>query len=127
MTGIDTTGGVRVPAAFCGWFAKDPSIQRQVGHVLLRIPEENRRAPRHIIVADDCFQLSCIPVRRVAEVVIKLAEEIFGRQVLEHKNLESFLDSEVPSLKQFHNSNSSSNLKSSSIVVLVNAMLFLQR
>ncbi|GMQ11526.1 hypothetical protein CsSME_00054136 [Camellia sinensis var. sinensis] len=104
--GIDTDGGVRVPAGYCGvigfrpsygsvshmgiipvsssfdtvgWFAKDPNILRRVGHVLLQVPFSLQRNPRNIIIADDCFQLLKIPVDRVAQVVIKSTEKIFGR------------------------------------------------
>ena len=80
--GIDTDGGVRIPAAFCGilglcpshgvvstvgvvpmtqsfdtvdWFARDPNILRHVGHVLLQLPLSDFRQRRCILVADDYF------------------------------------------------------------------------
>jgi hypothetical protein len=61
-----------------GWFAKDPNILRRVGHVLLQLPYAVQRSPRQIIIADDCFQLLKIPVDRVAQVVIKSTEKLFG-------------------------------------------------
>ncbi|XP_058108103.1 translocon at the outer membrane of chloroplasts 64 isoform X1 [Magnolia sinica] len=152
--GVDSVGGVRVPGAFCGilgfrpshgavsnigaipvspsldtvgWFAKDPSILRRVGHVLLRLPYADSRLPRHIIIADDCFQLLKIPTSRVAQVVTKSTEKLFGRQVLNHANLGDYLASKVPSLKHFHSKNRNGELKVSSLRSLANAMQFLQR
>ncbi|XP_077230086.1 translocon at the outer membrane of chloroplasts 64-III [Tasmannia lanceolata] len=152
--GIDTAGGVRIPAGFCGilgfrpshgavssigvipvspsldtigWFAKDPSILRRVGHVLLQLPYADSRLPRHIIIADDCFQLLKIPVSRIAQVVIKSTEKLFGRQVLNHAKLGDYLASKVPSLKHFHNKNRNGELKLSSISSLAYAMQLIQR
>lgn len=64
--------------AHTGWFARDPSILRRVGHVLLQLPYADSRAPRHIIIADDCFQLLKSPKNRVAQVVIRSTEKLFG-------------------------------------------------
>ncbi|OVA01707.1 Amidase [Macleaya cordata] len=152
--GIDTIGGVRVPAAFCGilgfrpsygalsnmgtipvspsldtvgWFAKDPSMLRRVGHVLLQLSYADPRSPRNIVIADDCFQLLKIPMNRVVQVVIKSSEKLFGKQVLKHASLGDYLDSKVPSLNQFHNKSKNGELKTSSLRSLANAMLFLQR
>ncbi|KAL6001644.1 Outer envelope protein 64, chloroplastic [Asimina triloba] len=152
--GIDTVGGVRVPGAFCGilgfrpshgaisnigivpvspsldtvgWFAKDPSILQRVGHVLLRLPYADTRSPRHVIIADDCFQLLKIPKNRVAQVVIKSTEKLFGRQNLNHADLGDYLASKVPSLKYFHTSNRNGELKRSSMQCLATAMQFLLR
>ncbi|KAF8389993.1 hypothetical protein HHK36_024513 [Tetracentron sinense] len=152
--GTDTVGGVRIPAGFCGiigfrpshgavshmgvipvspsldtvgWFAKDPSILRRVGHVLLRLPYADQRIPRHVIIADDCFQLLKIPASRVAHVVIRSTEKLFGRQVLKHANLGDYLKSKVPSLNQFHSKNRNGEVKTSSIKSLANAMQFLRR
>ena len=61
-----------------GWFAKDPSILRRVGHVLLRLPYADLCQPRRIIIADDCFQLSKIPANRIIRVVTKSTEKLFG-------------------------------------------------
>uniref|UniRef100_A0A2P2LT83 Toc64 family protein n=1 Tax=Rhizophora mucronata TaxID=61149 RepID=A0A2P2LT83_RHIMU len=103
--GVDTIGGVRVPAGYCGiigfrpsygatphmgiipisasldtvgWFAKDPNILHCVGHLLLQLPFGAQRNPRQIIIADDCFQLIKMPVERVSQVVIKSTEKVFG-------------------------------------------------
>ncbi|THG21293.1 hypothetical protein TEA_008073 [Camellia sinensis var. sinensis] len=152
--GIDTDGGVRVPAGYCGvigfrpsygsvshmgiipvsssfdtvgWFAKDPNILRRVGHVLLQVPFSLQRNPRNIIIADDCFQLLKIPVDRVAQVVIKSTEKIFGRQALKHENLGDYLDSKVPSLKAFQSKKLNGEVKSSSIRSLTNVMQLVKR
>ncbi|XP_065625368.1 outer envelope protein 64, chloroplastic-like [Quercus suber] len=153
MAGIDTVGGVRVPAGFCGilgfrpslgavshngiipistsldtigWFAKDPNILHRVGHVLLQLPYTVQRSPRQIIIADDCFQLLKIPVDRVAQVVIKSTEKLFGRQALKHENVENYLKSKVPSLKEFHSKKSNGEFKTSTRL-LANVMQFIQR
>ncbi|KAF5934229.1 hypothetical protein HYC85_030400 [Camellia sinensis] len=152
--GIDTDGGVRVPAGYCGvigfrpsygsvshmgiipvsssfdtvgWFAKDPNILRRVGHVLLQVPFALQRNPRNIIIADDCFQLLKIPVDRVAQVVIKSTEKIFGRQALKHENLGDYLDSKVLSLKAFQSKKLNGEVKSSSIRSLTNVMQLVKR
>lgn len=152
--GLDTTGGMRVPGGYCGvlgfrpsygavstigivpvspsldtigWFARDPSILRRVGHVLLQVPYVDSRQPRHIIIADDCFQLLKIPKNRSAQVVIKSTEKLFGRQVLRHANLGEYLAIKVPSLKQFQNNKRNGELKISSLQSLANAMQLLQR
>ncbi|XP_035546720.1 translocon at the outer membrane of chloroplasts 64-like isoform X1 [Juglans regia] len=152
--GVDTVGGVRIPAAFCGilgfrpshgavshvgiipistsldtigWFAKDPNILRRVGHVLLQLPYAVQRSPRQIIIADDCFQQLKIPVDRVAQVVIKSTEKLFGRQLLKHENVEGYLKSKVPSLKEFQSKKSNGEFKTSSTSLIANVMQFLQR
>ncbi|KAL5815477.1 hypothetical protein ACOSQ4_026118 [Xanthoceras sorbifolium] len=150
--GVDTVGGVRVPAAFCGimgfrsshgavsqmgiipvatsldtvgWFARDPNILRRVGHVLLHLPFAVQRSPRQIIIADDCFELLKIPIDRVDRVLIKSTEKLFGRQVLKHENLGDYFNSKVPSLKGFHKTNG--ELKTSPLRMLANVMRLLQR
>ncbi|KAK9278959.1 hypothetical protein L1049_028541 [Liquidambar formosana] len=152
--GIDTVGGVRVPAGFCGiigfrpshgavshmgiipvsasldtvgWFAKDPNILRRVGHVMLQLPFAVQRSPRQIIMADDCLQLLKIPADRVAQVVIQSTEKLFGRQILKHENVEEYFDSKVPSLKAFHSKKANGQLKTSSIRLLANIMQLIQR
>ncbi|CAL5371941.1 unnamed protein product [Camellia sinensis] len=152
--GIDTDGGVRVPAGYCGvigfrpshgalshigiipvsssfdtvgWFAKDPNILRRVGHVLLQVPFAVQRNPRNIIIADDYFQMLKISADRVTQVVIKSTEKLFGRQVLRHENLGDYFDAKVPSLKAFYGKKSNGEVKSSSIRSLANAMQLIKR
>ncbi|KAG9458606.1 hypothetical protein H6P81_003114 [Aristolochia fimbriata] len=151
--GIDSIGGVRVPAACCGvlgfrpshgaitntgvipvspsldtigWFAKDPSVLRRVGHVILQLGYAESR-PRHVIIADDCFQLLKIPKARVTQVVIKSTEKLFGKQVLSHTNIGDYMASKVPSLKHFHNKKKNGELRVSSLKSLSNAMQLLHR
>lgn len=152
--GVDTSGGVRVPAGFCGvlgfrpshgavshggiipvstsldtvgWFAKDPDILRRVGHILLQAPFVMQRSPRQIIIADDCFQHLNVPLDRSSQVVIKATEKLFGKQVLKHINLEDYIRSKVPSLKACSGQKANGELKSSSLISLANIMQFLQR
>ncbi|KAG6746794.1 hypothetical protein POTOM_049161 [Populus tomentosa] len=185
--GVDTVGGVRVPAGFCGiigfrpsygaiskigvlpvsasldtvgmlskgnnvvdnlhfsvlqllnvlcwsllqidtgWFAKDPNILRRVGHVLLQSAFGGQRSPRQIIMADDCFQSLKFPVDRITQVVVKSTEKHFGRQLLKHEILDVYLNSKVPSLKEFHNKKTNGEVKTSSIRLLANVMQLLHR
>ncbi|KAI4319227.1 hypothetical protein MLD38_032854 [Melastoma candidum] len=152
--GIDTVGGVRVPAAYCGilgfrsshgavsnvgilpisssldavgWFAKDPDVLRRVGHVLLQIPFSAERNPRQMIIADDCFQLLKVPIDRVVQVVVKSTEKLYGRQVLRHENLGEFCRSKILSLKAFHNKKSNGDLKSSFLKDIAEIGQVLQR
>lgn len=152
--GTDAVGGVRVPAAYCGvlgfrpshgtvshtgiipvsasldtvgWFARDPSILRHVGHVLLQVPFAALRNPRNVVIADDCFQLLKSPGDRVSQAVTKAVEKLFGRQILRHENLEAYLNSKVPSLKLFADKKFNGERKSSSTNLLAYAMHMLRR
>ncbi|XP_016477976.1 translocon at the outer membrane of chloroplasts 64-like [Nicotiana tabacum] len=151
--GTDAVGGVRVPAAYCGvlgfrpshgtvahtgvipvsasldtvgWFARDPSILRRVGHVLLQVPFASQRNPRNVVIADDCFQ-SVNSGDRVSQAVIKAVEKLFGRQIIRHENLEAYLNSKVPSLKQFASKKSNGERKSSATNLLAKVMHTLKR
>lgn len=64
-----------------GWFARDPSILRRVGHVLLQVPFASQRNPRNVVIADDCFQ-SVNSGGRVSQAVIKAVEKLFGSMCL---------------------------------------------
>ncbi|KAG8388037.1 hypothetical protein BUALT_Bualt02G0083500 [Buddleja alternifolia] len=152
--GIDTDGGVRVPAGYCGiigfrpshgtvplsgvipvsgsldtvgWFARDPSVLRRVGHVLLQVPYAAQRNPRNIVIADDCFQLSKFPADRITQVVIKSIEKLYGRQVTRHENLDDYIQLKVPSLKAFNIKQINGEGKSSGIRLLANIMQVLKR
>ncbi|KAG0583276.1 hypothetical protein M758_3G124400 [Ceratodon purpureus] len=151
--GTDTAGSVRVPAAFCGilgfrpshaaisvsgvipmaqsfdtvgWFARDPKILRQVGHSLLQLPFSDVKQPRRVLIADDCFKLSLIPNEDIVGAVIRSAQKLLGRQVLQHVNLGEFVGRNVPSLKEFEKeiSNGSSI---GALTLLRTAMQLLQR
>ncbi|XP_054818295.1 translocon at the outer membrane of chloroplasts 64 [Prosopis cineraria] len=152
--GIDTVGGVRVPAGFCGvlgfrpsygavshmglipvstsldtvgWFAKDPKVLNRVGHILLPASYVVPRNPRQIIIADDCFQHINVPLEKSSQVVIRSTEKLFGRQVLKQMNLADYLSSTVPSLKAVASQHVNGRLKDSSLKLLANVMQFLQR
>lgn len=130
--GIDTDGGVRVPAGYCGilgfrpslgtvshmgivpvspsldvvgWFARDPNVLRRVGHVLLQVPFTAQRNPRSIVIADDLFKSLNVHVNRTSQVVVKAIEKQFGRQMIRHETLDSYISKKVPSLKSFNKSN----------------------
>ncbi|KAG8476630.1 hypothetical protein CXB51_030337 [Gossypium anomalum] len=152
--GIDTLGGIRVPAAFCGvigfrpsygvisntgiipvsssldtvgLFAKDPSTLHRVGLVLLQLPFSVQRNPKQILLADDCFELLKIPKDRISQVVTNSTEKHFGRQVLKHENLEKYFSSKVPSLKEFYSQKINGDSKISSLTLLANVAQILQR
>ncbi|KAL3512174.1 hypothetical protein ACH5RR_024891 [Cinchona calisaya] len=152
--GIDTVGGVRIPAGYCGilgfrpshgtvsqigvlpvsasldtvgWFAKDPTTLRRVGHALLQVSFTVQRNPRSILVADDCFHLLNTSADWVTQAVVKSIEKLFGRQVLRHENLGDYLSSKVPSLKAFQSEKSNGEVKSSFIRQLSIVMQKLKR
>ncbi|KAI4351029.1 hypothetical protein L6164_005418 [Bauhinia variegata] len=152
--GIDTVGGVRVPAGFCGilgfrpsrgaiphtgcihvstsldtigLFARDPNILHRVGHMLLPASFVAQRNPRQIVIADDCFQLLNVPPDRSSQVVIKSTEKLFGKQVLKHINLEDYLRSKLLSLNEVTSQKTNGELKASSLKLLADAMQILQR
>ncbi|XP_074271600.1 translocon at the outer membrane of chloroplasts 64 isoform X1 [Silene latifolia] len=123
--GVDTIGGVRLPAGFCGvigfksshgaishsgavplstsldsigCFAKDPNVLRRAMHIMMQLPFSTQRNPRNIIIADDCFELVKYPVHRLTQPVIRSTEKLYGRQALRHENLGAYLLAKVPSL-----------------------------
>ncbi|KAJ1293957.1 hypothetical protein BS78_01G109600 [Paspalum vaginatum] len=151
--GIDSIGGVRIPGAYCGvlafrpshavvssggvipvapsldtigWFARDPSVLRRVGHLLLRLPYADIRQPRHFYIADDCFELSKIPARRLTQVVAKSVEKLFGRQV-SHVNLNNHLASRMASLENYSNGHNNGDSKFPSLLALASAMRSLHK
>ncbi|KAI3815592.1 hypothetical protein L1987_15266 [Smallanthus sonchifolius] len=152
--GVDTVGGVRQPAGHCGilgfrpsygvvshlgiipistsldtvgWFAMDPSILHRVGQVLLQGQFTVQRNPRSVIIADDCFQLSKIPIHWLTQAVIRSTENLFGKQVLKHEILSDYIASRVPSLKALDSNKSNGDVKSSSLKSLANIMQLLRR
>jgi hypothetical protein len=56
-------------------------VLRHVGHLLLR-PYADIRPPRHFYIADDCFELSKVPTRKLTQVVTKSVEKLFGSMCL---------------------------------------------
>lgn len=147
--GLDTIGGVRLPAAFCGvlgfrsshgavphsgviplsisldavgLFAKDPNILRRAVHVLLRLQFVSQRNPRQIFIADDCFELIKIPTDRITKPLIRSTEKLFGRQILKHENIGEYISSKSPSLRAFC-CNKLNGVKSAALKSLSDAML----
>lgn len=151
--GTDTVGCIRIPASFCGilgfrpshgivslvgvlpnsqsldtvgWFARDPSTLRHVGHVLLQLNPLETRKTRRLLIADDLFQLSKVPKWKTVDVFEQVTEKLSGYQTANHINLGQYISSNVPSLKGFReelkNQNSISNVKA-----LASVMFILQR
>ncbi|KAK6153962.1 hypothetical protein DH2020_013601 [Rehmannia glutinosa] len=110
-----------------GWFAKDPSVLRRVGHVLLQVPYAAQRNPRNIVIADDCFQSSKFPADRITQVVIKSIEKLYGRQVLRHENLSDYIKLTVPSLSAINIKQLNGEEKYSPVRLLTNVMQLLKR
>ncbi|KAJ8636611.1 hypothetical protein MRB53_010878 [Persea americana] len=153
--GTDTGGSVRVPAAFCGilgfrpshgvvstvgvipmaqsfdtvgWFARDPTILREVGHVLLQLSEVFPVQPCCIIIADDCFSLLSFPSDRVTKPLIKSIEKLFGSEIVNHIKLGDYVEDKVPSLKHFMSTYcQNQEYTVPSLMALSNALRLLQR
>lgn len=75
-------GSLDVGFHHVGWFARDPTILRKVGHILLQLPYMDVRQPRRILIADDCFKLSLIPNEHTVGAVIRSVQKIIGRTFL---------------------------------------------
>ncbi|GAB4845309.1 Translocon at the outer membrane of chloroplasts 64 [Ancistrocladus abbreviatus] len=152
--GMDTVGGVRVPAGFCGiigfrpshgaishagvipvcpsldtigCFAKDPNVLRQVVHVLLQLQFTGQHNPRQMLIADDCFELIKIPIDRVSQPVIRSMEKLYGRQILKHENLGDYISSKAPTLKAFCSKQINVAAQTSPLRSLAHAMQLLLR
>ncbi|KAG0557090.1 hypothetical protein KC19_11G101400 [Ceratodon purpureus] len=125
---VDTIGGVRVPAAFCGIFgyrashgvistvgiipvspsldvvgvlSRDPYVLHHVVKVLLQQPELEWGSPTSLLVADDCFGLSTISSVRTADLLARAVSETLGRSLVRHVNLGTHLASNIPTLRNF--------------------------
>jgi hypothetical protein len=136
-----------------GWFARDPIVLRRVGHLLLKLSYTDIRLPRHFYIADDCFEISKIPARRLTQVVTKSVEKLYGStyflftlssvisiyflleanlclssgQVLSHVNIGNYLASRVPYLRNYSNGNKNGDSKFSSLQALSSAMQLLHK
>ncbi|KAL0287442.1 UNVERIFIED_CONTAM: Outer envelope protein 64, mitochondrial [Sesamum angustifolium] len=124
--GTDTIGCIRVPASFCGilgfrpshgivsmigvspnsqsldavgCLAFDPSVLHRVGHSLLQLNPLEPKRTRCIIIADDLFQLSKVPMQKIVHVVSKVTEKLSGYQPPKHVNFGEFIASNVPASK----------------------------
>ncbi|KAK4405109.1 Outer envelope protein 64, mitochondrial [Sesamum angolense] len=152
--GTDTIGCVRVPASFCGilgfrpshgivsmigvspnsqsldavgCLAFDPSVLHRVGHSLLQLNPLEPKRTRCIIIADDLFQLSKVPMQKTVHVVSKVTEKLSGYQPPKHVNFGEFIASNVPSLKKFREESTSEQSGISNLKALSSVMLLLQR
>ncbi|KAK9732583.1 hypothetical protein RND81_04G007800 [Saponaria officinalis] len=153
--GTDTGGSVRVPAAFCkifgfrpshgvvsvdgvipmaqsfdtvGWFARDPTILKRVGRVLLLPVDTSPLDPNPIFIPEDCFKLLSIPIDRVLHVLVDSLKKLFGGQVFNYITLGDYVEENVPSLKHFMTrGNDSDEYEIKSLAALSSAMRILQR
>ncbi|KAJ8571137.1 hypothetical protein K7X08_038109 [Anisodus acutangulus] len=152
--GTDTTGCIRVPAAFCGvfgfrpshgsvstigvlpvsqsldsigWLARDPSVLHRVGHVLLQLPSVEPKKTRCFVIADDLSQLCKVPKQKTVYVVTKVIEKLSGYQKPKHLNLGQYIASNVPSLKCFIEQSTIQQNGMSTLRALSSVMFLLQR
>ncbi|OIT00608.1 PREDICTED: outer envelope protein 64, mitochondrial [Nicotiana attenuata] len=152
--GTDTTGCIRVPAAFCGvlgfrpshgaistigilpvsqsldsigWLARDPSVLHRVGHVLLQLASVEPKRTRCFVIADDLFQLCEVPKQKTVYVVSKVIEKLSGYQTPKHLNLGQYIASNVPSLKGFREESTNQQNGMSILTALSSVMFLLQR
>nr|XP_016456292.1 PREDICTED: outer envelope protein 64, mitochondrial-like isoform X2 [Nicotiana tabacum] len=151
--GTDTTGCIRVPAAFCGvlgfrpshgaistigvlpvsqsldsigWLARDPSVLHRVGHVLLQLASVEPKRTRYFVIADDLFQLCKVPKQKTMYVVSKVIEKLSGYQTPKHLNLGQYIASNVPSLKGFREDSANQQNGMSTLTALSSVMFLLQ-
>lgn len=61
-----------------GWLARDPSVLRRVGHVLLQLASVEPKRTRCFVIADDLFQLCKVPKQKTMYVVSKVIEKLSG-------------------------------------------------
>ncbi|KAJ6427594.1 hypothetical protein OIU84_023061 [Salix udensis] len=152
--GTDTTGCIRIPAAFCGllsyrpshgavsmigvlpnsqsldtvgWLARDPSILLRVGNALLKLNTVEPRRARCLIFADDLFQLSKVPKQKAEGVISKAIENLSGYQPQRHINFGQHVASNVPSLKGLLDQSTNLQNGTSILKALSSAMVSLQR
>ncbi|KAJ7012105.1 outer envelope protein 64 [Populus alba x Populus x berolinensis] len=152
--GTDTIGCIRIPAAFCGllsyrpshgavstigvlpnsqsldtvgWLARDPSILLRVGHTVLKLNTVEPRRGRHLIFADDLFQLSKVPKQKAEGVISKAFENLSGYQPQQHINFGQHISLNVPSLKGFRDQSTKLQNGISNLKALCSAMVSLQR
>ncbi|KAL4555874.1 hypothetical protein LXL04_038506 [Taraxacum kok-saghyz] len=74
-----------------GIFARNPSVLHRVGHVLLRLNPLEPRRTKHIIVADDLFQLSKVSQQKTVYIVSKVTEKLSGYQQPKHMNIGQYI------------------------------------
>ncbi|KAF8729884.1 hypothetical protein HU200_017345 [Digitaria exilis] len=152
--GTDTIGDVRIPASFCGllcfrpsygvvptlgtiansqsldtigWFARDPSVLRRVGEVLLPATAGGLKQTRQFVFADDCFQLLMVSNQKTVHAIKNAVKTLPGYQPLKHINIGQYLYSNVPSLKEFCEPATTLQEGVSALKAVSTVMLLLQR
>ncbi|KAL8027513.1 hypothetical protein ABFX02_14G099400 [Erythranthe guttata] len=152
--GTDTTGCIRLPSSFCGilgfrpshgvvstigvlpnsqsldtvgCLASDPSVLHRVGHVLLQLNFLAPKTTRSIIIADDLFQFSKVPILKTVHVVKKVTEKLSDYKTPKHMNFGHYIASNVPSLKRFCEESTNQQNGISTMKALSSVMLLLQR
>nr|CAB3451126.1 unnamed protein product [Digitaria exilis] len=152
--GTDTIGDVRIPASFCGllcfrpsygvvptlgtiansqsldtigWFARDPSVLRRVGEVLLPATAGGLKQTRQFVFADDCFQLLKASNQKTVHAIKNAVKTLPGYQPLKHINIGQYLYSNVPSLKEFCEPATTLQEGVSALKAVSTVMLLLQR
>lgn len=151
--GTDTIGCVRIPASFCGvfgfrpsqgavsmdgvlpnsqtldtigWFARDPSVLRRVGHVLLQLKAEPGRS-RCFVVADDLFEFQKVLKPKTSYFLKKMTDNLSGYQSPKHVNIGQYIASNVPSLKAFCEESSNVQSGAAALKALSSVMILLNR
>lgn len=67
-----------------GWLARDPSILRDIGYVLLQECPVRLRQTKQFIFADDCFQLLRAPKQKTMHVISNAIETLSGCKLYVH-------------------------------------------
>ncbi|GAB2296243.1 hypothetical protein Dimus_030370 [Dionaea muscipula] len=90
--------------------ARTRSLYLASGWTCLKLNSVEPRRTRHILFADDLFELSKIPKQRTTYILNKVVENLSGYQAPKFMNLGQYIASNVSSLKRFYEQ--STNLES---------------